>query len=61
MTDPVATPIGTARARRDLAALADLARLERAPAKGFVALVGTFDDAPDLPDILDRMVRDRRS
>lgn len=47
-----------------LVPLDDLARLERTPDEdgrpsGFLALVGAFDDAPELPDLLDEAVRDR--
>lgn len=40
--------------------LDDLARLEGAPHRGFLALVGSFRDAKAFPDVLDEIVRTRR-
>jgi prevent-host-death family protein len=42
-----------------LVPLEDLDRLVARPGQGFLALVGAFEDAPDLPATLERIVRER--
>jgi prevent-host-death family protein len=42
-----------------LVPVADLDHVEERTGQGFLALVGAFDDAPDLPEALDRAVRER--
>jgi prevent-host-death family protein len=44
-----------------LVPIADLDRLRGRSGRGFLALVGAFDDAGELPETLDQVVRNRRS